>query len=705
MQSRLLKYVRLSSIVLLIIGSSVGFPCSANILKSDSDSLEIFLEQCFYYTDINRKIDSVYFFSQKLKNNINQIENEHKRLGAEFYIGTGHYRSDTAIFFQTLNELLDKSRNSSHHFLTVRTLHQLSLKYRSTRKEDLALNHLQEAEEILMNHYKEQDHYSNFLFATIKSTASSIYHRRGDLDQAVSLGLEALEFAQKSNDKSRLIKAYQNLSGAYGDLASPEKGLGTESDRKRFNQLTEKYLLLNYQAIEDQGVTRQRAVVTYNLAVYYALNSELIKSNEFLIEVFDLCTDLKFYELLFSAYDVISDNYIELNNLNSAELYLNKSKALMDRIYAPRRQIVLNHKEVLLMKERGQTRQLENRLKENLDFIKKEGSLKQLRTGYEQLYSFMNSEERWKEAHEYFLLFEATKDSIASIESINQINELTEKYESKLRENKILALKNDAAKKDLIIQRKNQALSIALLTAIILFGGFHFYNFRKNKIRDRNESILKQQLLRSQLNPHFLFNSLSAIQQLIYTDKNRKNAATHLAHFASLTRKILRNSDMELITLKEEIEFINEYVQLQQLRFDQPFQFEIYCSENIYPENINLPPMITQPFVENSIEHGILDKSGKGEISVNFEKAEEQLIIHIEDNGIGREESEFRNKNKDYRSKAISITKERIALLIDHAGDNSNLQIRDVKDPTGLICGTTVMIKLPLLKTTVKSYG
>ena len=184
------------------------------------------------------------------------------------------------------------------------------------------------------------------------------------------------------------------------------------------------------------------------------------------------------------------------------------------------------------------------------------------------------------------------------------------------------------------------------------------YLKRKNKSKLINEQQQKQlaQLklnsVRAQLNPHFLFNSLAGIQNLM-NKKDIENANKYLAKFARLTRNVLENN--ELISLDQEKKLLDDYLQMEQLRFG--FEYKISSSENLNTENIEIPAMLLQPFVENAIKHGIFDKGSEGKIQINFGKQLANLILQIKDNGSGF------NPEKNSNGLGLALSKDRIEIL------------------------------------------
>ena len=199
------------------------------------------------------------------------------------------------------------------------------------------------------------------------------------------------------------------------------------------------------------------------------------------------------------------------------------------------------------------------------------------------------------------------------------------------------------------------------------------------------------------MNPHFIFNSLASIQNSI-VNEDPIRASKYLARFSKLVRNILDSSVEEFITLEEEIQTIENYLELQKVRFPDKYDYQINVYEKLEPESIELPPMLSQPFVENSIEHGFKGSDQKGNIVIRFYPEGEYLIMDIEDNGIGREKAQelIMEQNKDHKSLATKLTMERITVLNKNFKQKIRFEIIDMKDENGNAAGIRVVFEIPL---------
>jgi LytS/YehU family sensor histidine kinase len=238
---------------------------------------------------------------------------------------------------------------------------------------------------------------------------------------------------------------------------------------------------------------------------------------------------------------------------------------------------------------------------------------------------------------------------------------------------------------------------------IFLTAGFFAIKARLRNIkrREREKSLLRQQLLqsemkalRSQMNPHFIFNAINSIQHYVLTNE-KELANKYLVKFSKLMRNILDLSKEELITMKDELETVRLYLEIESLRFNDAFVFSIDCDTNINTEQLRLPPLLIQPFVENAIWHGLLLKEGKKELKISISKEAGCTLIKIDDNGIGRESAEkFRNREFSRKSLGMEITKSRLAVVNKTNNIFISYQVTDKRDNDGLPGGTTITIKM-----------
>ncbi|UTW62023.1 histidine kinase [bacterium SCSIO 12741] len=217
---------------------------------------------------------------------------------------------------------------------------------------------------------------------------------------------------------------------------------------------------------------------------------------------------------------------------------------------------------------------------------------------------------------------------------------------------------------------------------------------RKQEAIRREKAELELKALRSQMNPHFTFNALNSIQSYISSDHIRESKS-YLAKFARLNRTVLESSDKLSISLQDELDLVTRFIELEQLRFERKLQFDLHLDESIDPEWVKVPPLILQPFIENSVVHGMKNKPNGGAISIDIKKQEDFLICIIRDNGSGINEADTKLIRK---SMGLSITQKRLDLLNGQGGSENQIRMTNLERATnGKMKGTQVELRIRII--------
>jgi tetratricopeptide (TPR) repeat protein len=265
---------------------------------------------------------------------------------------------------------------------------------------------------------------------------------------------------------------------------------------------------------------------------------------------------------------------------------------------------------------------------------------------------------QYKAAYESLLRKVAVDANLVNTERVKEVTLLNQRYESEKRESELRELKI-----------KQQMVEL-----------------------ERSESELKA--IKAQMNPHFIFNALNSIQEMFFIGDKRL-ANEHLGKFSQLTRDILKASGKTTITLSEEIDMLTKYLELEGLRFESDFTFSIHVNDENAADDIMLPPMLIQPYVENAIRHGLLHKKGNKEVAIKFlfDEAGSQLTCIIEDNGVGREAAAQINKSRSslHESFSTSANAKRLELLNQTRDEKIGVTYDDMPD------GTKVTIVIPVM--------
>lgn len=244
--------------------------------------------------------------------------------------------------------------------------------------------------------------------------------------------------------------------------------------------------------------------------------------------------------------------------------------------------------------------------------------------------------------------------------------------------------------------------SLLVILIVLLGSGIWSISYlrlkRKSERRDeynRKLAEVELQALRAQMNPHFLFNTLSSIQHFITLSRSEE-AINYLSKFAKLMRVILENSKSPEIALKDELNALEIYLELESLRFKDKFDYEIKVDDALDRNYDMIPPLLIQPYVENAIMHGIMHLKKKGHISVTLERQGDKMKVSIRDNGVGRKRSKEFEDQKMHKSRGMSITRDRLEIINTSRKSNLSLSITDLESENSEPEGTLVEIFIPI---------
>ncbi len=310
--------------------------------------------------------------------------------------------------------------------------------------------------------------------------------------------------------------------------------------------------------------------------------------------------------------------------------------------------------------ETGESDKAMNHFVAAYNFARKIDDFKQISGILKEIASYHAEIGDFKSAYEYQILYDQNAEKYANELNLRKVMELEVKYDA---------------------EKKKKEAELLQLQA----------------------TRLQLKALRAQMNPHFLYNALNGIQNYI-TSNEVKNASKYLAKFANLMRKSLEYSELEIISLEEEIEFLEDYLTINaKLRFEDQLFFEIKVDDEIEEDILGVPTMIIQPYVENAIEHGLRSRK-KGKITVSFTPLDDDnLLCVVEDNGIGREEAakmqpKTTENGPNFRSMGTAITEKRLEILHQIKGGQYYVNTIDLKNTrTGKALGTRVEIKIPIV--------
>jgi hypothetical protein len=297
-------------------------------------------------------------------------------------------------------------------------------------------------------------------------------------------------------------------------------------------------------------------------------------------------------------------------------------------------------------------------------------------------------------------------DSAYSIELRNyqaieavKVAEMSEKYETEKKDQNIAELNSRNKLNETIIKQQRWTIFLTLLVFVGVVS-FSYIFYRQQRLREKNKLLLsenqrlnvEQKMLQAQLNPHFIFNAIANLQSLVASG-HIEESVRYLKSFSGLLRGILEQNRKDFIEIEEEMCSLNNYLQLQQMRYADVFDYKITVDDQLNVNETLIPPMLIQPFVENAIEHGFRNIAYKGLLLISFRVKSDMLLIEIDDNGSGLSKKPTQNPKK--QSLAQVILKERIDLLFTAKGQQAQFKVNDKGGNPNT--GVFVEIQIPII--------
>jgi len=596
-------------------------------------------------------IDSILFEKRKDKPLLELLvkkskENSYFQGELYGYNSLGRHFRDLSLFDKSIDKYkkaLVISRKTKDTISEVKTLNAIGSVYR--RQDDVrnALNYHQEALERAIN-IKNPKISIRKSISNAQNSIGNIYLSLRQYKLALNEFRKSIVIQRNLNHKLGLAINYKNIGNAYEELGNIDAAL------KNY------HLSLNYNNQINSKIGK--------IICGYSIANVLIKDKKYTQALTTVDTILHLAIKEKDKY-YLSNTY---NTLGLAQLNLNKLQAAKKNLETGLNIATKFNIHTIIVKAN-----------ENLSF----------------LYA---KKENYQKAYFYFKKAKDEDAKTLNERNLAYVNELITKYDKQRSENQI----KDLAKKNQIAQlqiTKNRTLwiiafSVFMLIAVIVFS----IDKQKGLKNEKKVLSLKQDALRSQMNPHFMFNALNSIKLYIIKN-NQKKATSYLNKFSKFMRKILEASDLQEISLKEEIETMKLYLSLENIRFSNEINFSVKIDSSLNLEMIKIPPLVLQPFLENSIWHGLSSSKKAKEITIFIHKiSSEYILINIEDNGIGRKASAKIKAKKSINRKSIGInlTKDRLTNFVKNKNNNYSVIYKDLEDENRNSSGTKVVIKLPL---------
>ncbi|KNB61374.1 histidine kinase [Chryseobacterium sp. Hurlbut01] len=524
------------------------------------------------------------------------------------------------------------------------------------------------------------------------------FYNNGNFPKSEEYFIKSKNIYEKLNDKQNLEKVIRKIA------------------QSQENQNKLKSALTNYESASNIGFSNSSRAVNSNDASRLATPS-VAKKAEAIQNNIKISEKENNKEDLAASYSQMADVNIEQNNIPKAEENLNNAYKISVK-EAPQQALAINQKltdfyvgnknfdkaieakkEVLkedFVKDNSQKKV--EQIQELAEIYIKKNDPKEaivlLKNAYDIALNKGHTLEAQKSVKKLDSLYAISENTEASVslyrDFLGKLPDLVSKDRS-LVDNKILEdteqrisqLEQEKKLKDELIRKKN-IFNYSLIAALVLLSALIFFIFRTlKKVQIKNKKIALQSL-RREMNPHFIFNSLNSVNQFIATN-NELEANQYLTKFSKLMRGVMENSSEDFIPFQQELDLLQNYLALEKTRFADKFDYEITVDENLNQQNLQLPGMMVQPFLENAIWHGLRYKTEKGFLKLSFKKENQHLKITIEDNGIGIEESKkqktIHQKNREGRG--MKNTLERIRLLNDLYKKNIVCSVKD--SPNGVL--------------------
>ncbi len=354
--------------------------------------------------------------------------------------------------------------------------------------------------------------------------------------------------------------------------------------------------------------------------------------------------------------------YHEKGDLDNALFYLNKSLILDDSLGRKLFQSITHANLALVYLDKNDEEKSIKHINESIAIGSEIGELSQVMSIMKFAADIYYANGNYKKAYEHYMIYDQINDTLFSEQKTERILSIQEKYETEKKKKEIMILKRERD----AIRTKSQLVDTIIVFSIgtlLLLIVIVFFFFRQRRAKEHQRKIeLEQKVLRAQMNPHFIFNSLNSIQR-IFIEGDVDLANDYISDFGKLLRIIMENNRKDKISIQNEIETLKLYLDIEMIRLDGQINYRFDIDPNLDLLNNFVPPLIIQPFVENAIWHGILpkEKEEKGEILIQIHRESDDFIrCCIIDNGIGVAKSLAMKKNKNHDSKGISITQERL---------------------------------------------
>ncbi len=528
----------------------------------------------------------------------------------------------------------------------------------------------------------EELHWVKGLAISWRQKGNAYYYFSDDLN-AMDCYIKALNIGSPLGNRQLDASLDNNLANIY-------------SDEKHFDKALEYYQkFLN--VARELGWKKQEVIALVNMATVYTELGDQKKALATNFAALWICQEPYYLPIIYNNMGVA---YNKDGKSDSALGYFQKSIVSAERSGNNDAKASSLEEIGKVYLARGDLANTEKYALKSLAIARQLQSAEWQSSAWESLYSVYEKRREYAKALDAYKQYIVFRDSVSNGEKQSAMSKKEMQFDFERKE---AATKADNDKKAAIAQaeinrqdliRKGMASGVV----VILLAGlssFVLYKRRRDAEERRKEADLRakvsdteMKVLRLQMNPHFIFNSLNSVSD--YISRNETSTANYfLSKFAKMMRQVLEHSEKSEITLAEDLRVVETYIQLEMLRLRNDLQYEIVIDKDIDPDATMVPPLIIQPFVENSIWHGLSGKAFSGKISIRITREDGMIYYIVEDNGIGRKEAgKYTPAGK--RSMGLRITRDRIDIINQTKGTSAGVEIFDLSE------GTRVELKLPL---------
>jgi tetratricopeptide (TPR) repeat protein len=556
-----------------------------------------------------------------------------------YYRGISEYSKALSLF----QEAKDIAQMGNNKEFVIYSLNMMSVVFRRTEAVKSALDYSQEALELAESIENPSVGIRRSKNVSLNSIGN-IYQILEQYDLAIAKYMESMQLERELNNKLGLAINHQNVGECYEAQGHLKEAL------ENFNQS----LAYNEAINSEKG-----KIICYNSIGHVYVHMGRVKEALTLLQSsFQKAKPLGDQKIITSIWTNMGWAYIKLQDYQKAELYLTKA----------------------------------------LDLAKKYNFTSEIAEANKFLWELWVKLDDYQKAMGFFQEHKEYEEQIKNNLNLRYVNDMIQRYETEKRTNQIerLAQENETVRQKL---RKNRTMLLISGIGLALLAGILYILYRQYQLSNEKKLLtLEQTMLRSQMNPHFLFNSLNSIKLYIINNE-QKNAVHYLNKFSKLVRKILEASSQREISLAEELETVELYMNIENIRFSNEINFKTIIHDDLDVHAIKIPSLILQPFLENALWHGLSSKEGLKTIVLEVTKGQSGFInISITDNGVGRDEAERIKEGKVLKRKSvgIDITKERLANFSKDYLNSFQVDIIDLYDDHNRPRGTKIVLHIPI---------